>query len=268
MPVHEEAFEPGTPCWADVIVDEVDGARAFYAALFSWEFEELPPEAGGYVLAYRDGHVVAGLGPKGPGREEMASSWTCYLATTDADATVALAQRSGGVFFTDPLKVLELARMAIGADAAGAVYGIWEAKTHTGADLVNEAGALCWAESLSRDYPLSLSFYREVFGYRLQEVGGGGFRYSIATLESAPDRPVSGVGAIPVEAPTELPSHWMPYFAVDDCDRAADLVTELGGSVLQPPLDTPNGRVALVAGPQGETFSLMRMNPAPDGSHG
>ncbi|MDN5767925.1 MAG: VOC family protein [Humibacillus sp.] len=268
MPVHEGAFEPGTPCWADVIVDEVESATSFYADLFGWEFQALPPEAGGYVMAYRDGHVVAGLGPKGPGREQMASSWTCYLATTDAEATVALAQSSGGVFFTDPLDVLELAQMAIGADAAGAVFGIWQGKAHSGADLVNEPGALCWAESLSRDYALSLDFYRDVFGYRLHEVGQGGFRYSIATLDSDPDRPVSGVGAIPSEAPTDLPSHWMPYFAVADCDRSAARVSELGATVVQPPLDTPNGRVALVAGPQGETFSLMQMNPAPAGSRG
>ena len=34
MPVHEEAFAPGTPCWADVMVDDLDHARDFYGSLF------------------------------------------------------------------------------------------------------------------------------------------------------------------------------------------------------------------------------------------
>ena len=266
MPVHEDAFEPGTPCWADGLVDDIESAKTFYASLLGWEFEDLPAEAGGYTMAYVDGHVVAGLGPKGPERDELASSWTCYLATTDADATVVSARSSGGVFFTEPLEVLEHARMAVGADAAGAVFGIWQGRTHTGADLVNEPGALCWAESMSRDYPSSIRFYGEVFGYRWQEIGEGGFRYSVGTVDKASERPVMGVGAIPSAAPGDLPSHWMVYFAVDDCDRAAARVAELGGAVMQPPTDTPHGRVTLVAGSQGETFSLMRMNPTAQGS--
>ena len=51
----------------------------------------------------------------------------------------------------------------------------------------------------------------------------------------------------------------MVYFAVADCDAAAERVTALGGSVMQPPFDTPYGRMALVAGPQGETFSVMQL---------
>jgi hypothetical protein len=36
-------------------------------------------------------------------------------------------------------------------------------------------------------------------------------------------------------------------------------VTSLGGSVVQPPLDTPHGRLSVVAGAHGETFSLMQL---------
>jgi hypothetical protein len=54
----------------------------------------------------------------------------------------------------------------------------------------------------------------------------------------------------------------MAHFAVADCDASAERVTTLGGSVMQPPVDTRYGRMALVAGPQGETFSVMQL-PAP-----
>ena len=95
----------------------------------------------------------------------------------------------------------------------------------------------------------------------IQEIGEGGFQYSVATLDG--DKPVGGIGAIPAAAPADVPSHWMAYFAVADADAAADRVTALGGTVRQPPFDTPYGRMALVAGPQGETFSVMQLPEQP-----
>ena len=261
MPVHEESFAPGTPCWADVMVDDLDRARAFYGSLFGWTFEDLPPEAGGYVMARKDGHVVAGAMAKNPDDPGQVSAWTVYLATDDVEATAERAREAGGVFFLGPMDVLQVGRIAVGADPAGAAYGLWQAKEHTGTDLVDEPGSLCWAESMSRSYEASKTFYADVFGYRLQEIGEGGFQYSVATLDG--DTPVGGIGAIPAAAPADVPSHWMTYFAVADADAAADRVTALGGTVMQPPFDTPYGRMALVAGPQGETFSVMQLPAQP-----
>jgi predicted enzyme related to lactoylglutathione lyase len=50
---------------------------------------------------------------------------------------------------------------------------------------------------------------------------------------------------------------WHVYFAVEDCDAACAKVTELGGSVVTPPEDTPYGRLATVKDPMGATFKLM-----------
>jgi hypothetical protein len=258
VPVHEDSFAPGTPCWADVLVGDVARARDFYGALFGWTFEDLPPEAGGYVMARKDDHVVAGLmarDPQDPGQRDV---WTVYLATDDVDATAELALAAGGIFFLGPVDVLDVGRIAVGADPAGAAYGLWQARTHTGADLVGEPGSLCWAESMSRDYSASRAFYSHVLGYRLEEIGEGGFSYSVATIEES-GQPVAGIGAIPAEAPAEVSSHWMVYFAVADCDAAAARVTSLGGSVVQPAFDSPYGRMAVVAGAQGETFSVMQL---------
>lgn len=259
MPVHEEKFAPGTPCWADVMVDDLQRARDFYGALFGWTFEDLPPEAGGYVLASKDGHVVAGAMAKNPDDPGQVSAWTVYLATDDVDETAARAKAAGGVFFLRPMDLLQVGRVAVGADPAGAAYGLWQSKEHTGTDLVNEPGALCWAEAMSRDYEASKTFYSDVFGYQLQEIGDGGFQYSVASLGG--ERPVGGIGAIPAQAPADVPSHWMVYFTVADCDAAVERVTSLGGSVVQPPSDSPYGRMSVVTGAQGETFSVMQLPP-------
>ena len=256
MPVHEESFPAGTPCWADVMVDDLQGARDFYGGLFGWAFEDLPPEAGGYVMARKDGHVVAGAMARNSADPSQVNAWTVYLASDDVDETAEQARTAGGVFFLEPMDVLQVGRIAVGADPAGAAYGLWQAREHTGADLVDEPGTLAWAESMSRDYAASKAFYAGVFGYELQEIGDGGFSYSVATLEG--ERPVAGIGAIPAQAPADVRSHWMVYFAVADCDASAQQVRELGGTVLQQPSDTRYGRVAVVAGPQGETFAVLQ----------
>ncbi|MEW1955848.1 VOC family protein [Terrabacter sp. NPDC080008] len=255
MPVHEESFAAGTPCWADVMVGDLENAREFYGRLFGWTFEDLPPEAGGYVMARKDGHAVAGAMAKNPDDPSQADTWTVYLAVDDVDAAAEQARSAGGVFFLEPMDVLQVGRIAVGADPTGAAYGLWQAREHTGSELVDEPGTLVWAESMSRDYPASKAFYADVFGYRLREIGDADFSYSVALLG---DSPVAGIGAIPAQAPADVRSHWMAYFAVADCDAAAEQVRALGGTVRQEPSDTRYGRVAVVAGAQGETFAVLQ----------
>ena len=55
-----------------------------------------------------------------------------------------------------------------------------------------------------------------------------------------------------------VPNHWHVYFAVADADASTAKVTELGGSVVVPPFDTPIGKMAVVADPQGAVFSLFQ----------
>jgi predicted enzyme related to lactoylglutathione lyase len=57
--------------------------------------------------------------------------------------------------------------------------------------------------------------------------------------------------------PATVNPHFRIYFAVDNCDEAAQQVMQLGGAVLRPPQDMPYGRHADVADPQGAAFSII-----------
>lgn len=46
----------------------------------------------------------------------------------------------------------------------------------------------------------------------------------------------------------DVPAHWMPCFAVADCNVTAARVTEPGGQVCVPPTGIPQGRFAVVFG--------------------
>ena len=60
-----------------------------------------------------------------------------------------------------------------------------------------------------------------------------------------------------------MPSNWLPYFAVSDCDGTAALAKTLGAKVMRPPTDIPDvGRFAVIVDPAGAVFSILHPKPA------
>ena len=62
--------------------------------------------------------------------------------------------------------------------------------------------------------------------------------------------------------PSELPSHWLTYFAVADTDATVAQAKKLGAGVLAQPFDIPDvGRIATFTGPHGEAFAVIKNAP-------
>lgn len=252
MVTRETAWPNGVPCWVDLGVGDLERGRAFYSGLFGWEAPAGSPETGGYSICLKGGRSVAGIGPK-QGPPDVPPAWTTYIAVDDADEAVRKIATAGGKVLLEPGDVMDAGRLAIAADPGGAVFGIWQSRAHTGVGLANEPGALCWNENMSRDYEANKTFYRAVFGYDYEDIGDGGFRYSIFSVGGSV---AGGIGELGAEFPPDIPPHWMSYFAVDSTDAAVAKVIELGGNVMRTPWDTPYGRMAIVTDDQGAVFSL------------
>ncbi len=117
-----DAYEPGRPCWVDLATSDPAAARSFYTELFGWDAEVDPrPEAGGHAQFTPDGHSVAGVGPVFA--EGASPSWTTYIATADADATVAVVTANGGTVHQPPMDILDAGRMAVFSGPDGAIAG-------------------------------------------------------------------------------------------------------------------------------------------------
>ena len=147
--------------------------------------------------------------------------------------------------------------MAVAADPAGAVFGLWEAGNHIGTQVTAAPGTLAWNECMSRDYPAAKAFYEQVFGYGFQDLSNDDFTYAVLLLDG---RPVGGLGALPASVPAEVPSNWSTYFSVADADASAAKVAELGGQVLDQPFDSPYGRQVRVQDDQGVPFLVIAPN--------
>ncbi|QTJ67809.1 VOC family protein [Rhodococcus sp. ZPP] len=247
----------GAPCWIDLTSSDPAQVIPFYTDLFGWTADtDEDPQYGGYTIFGKNGSPIAGLGPQQPGNP-YGNIWTNYIASEDAQATAAKAADAGGRVMMPPMVVGDQGSMAILADPAGAVIGVWQADQHSGFGLVDEPGAPVWHETLSRNYASVLPFYADVFGWSYESMGDSTeFRYSQAKIG---DRMVAGVMDADAFLPEGVPSFWQFYLGVDDADAAVARVTELGGSVQREPEDSPFGRLASVADPLGASFQIMGM---------
>ncbi len=258
MVQRDTPWPAGTPCWVDLGTDDVARARAFYEALFGWDAQVGPPESGGYVMCQVGGRQVAGIGPK-MGPAEAPTAWTTYLASDDADVTARKVASAGGQVLAEPFDVMDVGRMTVAADPGGAVFGVWQPRAHTGMQLANEPGAVCWNENMSRAFDANKAFYQSVFGYDYDDMSSDDFHY--AAFKTSGD-PLGGIGDLGTAAPAETPAHWRTYFAVSDADEAVEVATKLGGHVVAPAWDTPYGRMAILADDQGAVFAIMSIPQA------
>lgn len=243
MPAVKVRLAQGTPCWVSLMTGDLQGAQAFYGALFDWEYSPGPAQLGAYVRASLGGAKVAGLGIS-PGGTGLPVEWTTYFAVDSADEVSQRIRECGGTLAVGPLQAERAGRLAIAADLSGAVFGIWQGEEHLGWEVVGEPGAPAWAELVTADEAGAASFYRAVLG---RPGAGGG--------EDPQGPPAAGI-----RRSTELrgrPPRWRVCFAVADTDLTARRAEGLGGRVLVEPYESAQGRFARLADPQGGHFSVV-----------
>jgi predicted enzyme related to lactoylglutathione lyase len=266
-------YIPGVPCWVDTSQPNPEAALPFYHGLFGWQLDNSMPETseGKYFIARIRGGDVAAIGSIPEGAPPMAM-WNTYIWVDNADETATRVRDAGGVLAQEPFDVMDAGRMAVVADPEGAVFCLWQAKAHKGAKVVNEHGALNFNGLATRDPASAETFYGDVFGWkRLALPAGGmwmlpgygdhleerspGLRKQMAQM-SAPDGFIDVVAALnPIgDHDSETPAHWSVTFGADDVHATAAKAVELGGEVVEGPVDVPWSRLAVIRDPQGATF--------------
>jgi predicted enzyme related to lactoylglutathione lyase len=196
--------------------------------------------------------------------DNMPSVWNSYIAVDDPGAVMAKAEAAGGQVVMPPMDVFTSGSMAVLADPAGAMFSVWRAGDHIGAEIANEANTWSWNELLSRDIDASKAFYAEVFGWEYDEQDMGPQTGIYSVIRGGESGGLGGLMAMPEQVPEMVPSHWSVYFTVDDLAAAQERVTANGGMTVMEPMEMPGiGTMATMHDPTGGTFTLMQ--PAPQG---
>jgi predicted enzyme related to lactoylglutathione lyase len=284
--LERDGYMPGVPCWVDTGQPDPEAAVSFYRDLFGWEFEERTPAGSSerYFIARLRGRDVAGVATQ-PRDAPATPAWNTYIWVESADDAAARITHAGGSVLMGPFDVAGAGRMAVASDPSGAIFCVWQAREHKGAQLVNEPGTWNFSELNTRDAEGAKAFYGTVFGWETTAVpiDGGetsmwrvpGYGDFLAQRDPNLRERQADVGApegfedavawlVPMTSdqfPDDTPPHWSVTFAVDDADAIAERAAKLGGQVLVPPFDAPWVRMAVISDPQEAVFTASKFTP-------
>jgi predicted enzyme related to lactoylglutathione lyase len=119
-------------------------------------------------------------------------------------------------------------------------------------------GSFCWPELATTDQGAAIAFYRDLFGWDVNDQPmGPGETYSLFRLRG------KDAGAAytmrPEERKAGAPPHWNAYVKVSSADDAARRAQELGATVFAPPFDVmESGRMAVLQDPTGAVFQVWQ----------
>ena len=121
-------------------------------------------------------------------------------------------------------------------------------------------GSNVWYELITPDPDGATKFYGAVVGWTIGEPIGGDQDYRMI------NRGDGGFAGGVLKLTGDMQSHgarpiWMGYIGADDVDATVAKVEAIGGNTLMPAFDIPQGRIAMVADPQGNPFYVMKPIP-------
>jgi predicted enzyme related to lactoylglutathione lyase len=115
----------------------------------------------------------------------------------------------------------------------------------------------------SPDTERAAAFYGALFGWTTETFGEGAGAVTMFRLPGyvggQPQQPVSREVVATMAASDDAPPHWGVNFWDHDVDATAAKATELGGTAIAAPFDTPISRMAVLADPHGASFSISNV---------
>lgn len=247
-------YPPGTFAWVDLRTTDLVAAKRFYATLFGWSYTDADADGRPYTVASLEGDAVAGVKPLAEEQvaRDVSPFWLNYVAVEDADAAAARTRELGGTVHAEPFDTGAGPRSVI-ADPTGATLCLWQSGEGIGACRVNDPGCLTWNELSTTDVPAAIRFYTGLFGWRIEpsDTGAAPPYWTIGHDGAAGGRNGG------VRAASGTTARWLPYFTVAALDETLARVADAGGRLVAGPLDSRDGRTAILCDPQGAEFGVF-----------
>lgn len=251
-----QQYQQGQPCWLELATHDWAAGKAFYQALFGWGADDMPMPEGHYTMLQIDGDDIGAMYPMPDNMKSLPTHWTVYFAVDDVSVSAELVKKGGGQVIAGPHAVGDAGSMALCTDPEGSRFALWQGQDHIGIKRAQEPNTLCWVELACRNSDAAKTFYGEVLGYHTKLADMADFEY---TEWYVGEQAIGGMMEM-TEEWGDAPSHWMNYFAVEDCDASVAKANSLGATVCVPATDIPNvGRFSVLNDPQGGFFSIISL---------
>lgn len=252
-----EDYPRGRFVWHELQTTDPEAAQGFYTALIGWEAKPMAGSDPPYVILGLGEAMLAGLMKLPPQAAAMGAppNWLGYVTVPDVDATTAQATALGATVLVPPMDIPNMGRFSVLQDPQGAVIATWRASGEEGGqDGPPAVARFSWHELYAADHEAAFAFYSDLFGWKkLNAVDMGPM--GIYQLFGRTDVPLGGMFNKPADLPA--PPHWLYYIRVPDVHKAVEKVKELGGQLLNGPMEVPGGDwIAQCLDPQGAAFAL------------
>lgn len=251
-----ETFPRGRICWHELLTTDPQAAIGFYKKSVGWGTQAWDQDPS-YVMWTVKGTPIGGLMvlPEAARKMGAPPSWLMHVAVPDVDATVRQATSLDASTYVPPRDIPTVGRFAVLADPQGATFAVFTPATTTpGHDGPALPGEFSWHELATTDWRAAWSFYERLFGWtklHAMDMGPAGTYQMFGRMGQT----LGGVYNKPREM--TAPPHWLCYVLVSSADGAVPLVTRLGGTVVNGPMEVPGGdRIAMCVDPQGAAFAV------------
>ena len=245
--------------WYELMTTDPDAATDFYQGVIGWGAQAWEGGETPYTMWTVGERPVGGMMqlPEEAQAQGAPPHWLAYVGTPDVDATVARASELGGSVIVPPTDLPDVGRFAVVADPLGAVFAVFTpGGEHPMPSGAPQSGEFSWHELATTDYEAAFDFYHDLFGWdkaEAMDMGEAGI-YQMYGLPGS-EHPLGGMFNKPPEMPG--PPAWLCYTTVDDVTPTSERVKELGGQVLNGPMEVPGGdMIAMCLDPQGAMFAV------------
>jgi predicted enzyme related to lactoylglutathione lyase len=113
----------GVFAWTELVSQDVDKARDFYARTVGWNIERLDGPFGTYWMAKVGDTPVAGMLDVAMSPDASQSGWVPYLEVDDVDQRIKEVAVNDGKVLREPFDAPGIGLIAIIADPTGAAIG-------------------------------------------------------------------------------------------------------------------------------------------------
>lgn len=250
----------GTPkgrfCWYELFTSDPAAAQTFYTEVAGWKTEDWEGGEMPYTMWMTEHGPVGGVMKLPPEAVDAGAPphWIAYLATPDAEATIARTKELGGSVVWGPTDVPSVGTVAGLSDPQGAHFAILQPEGEApGHDDIPREGEVSWHELATDDWEAAWEFYADVFGWEKTDAMDMG-EMGTYQMFGRGSRPLGGMFNRPPEIPVP---NWLLYVRVDDAAAAVERVKAAGGQLLNGPMEVPGGNmVAQCMDPQGAAFAV------------
>jgi predicted enzyme related to lactoylglutathione lyase len=227
--------------WFDLGAADVQPLRKFYGDLFGWKLESA---AETYTMIDTQGGsgMIGGIGRSGTGDPWIAF----YVEVEDPQSVLEQAEKMGAKTVV-PVTELPAVMFAMFNDPDGLLIGLMKPMPGAPGPSSGEGEAVDWFEILGPDAGRTQSFYRELFGWGVDE------NTDYAMVDTGAGRGAAGgIGGGDPDA------KWATVYAqVGDVEKYLTKAEELGGQRVYGPRDVGEGTITGVfRDPVGNVFGL------------